>query len=61
MGTAFLGGAGAFGGASVGCITGAVSAVLDGLPQTVAYGIIGAGITYVVENYMASNQLKQDL
>jgi hypothetical protein len=49
LATAFLGGAGAFGGAPVGCFTGGVSAVLEGLPQTVVYGIVGGGVTYLWE------------
>jgi RHS repeat-associated protein len=57
----FLGGTGAFGGAAVGCPTGAISAVMDGIPQTVLYGLGGAGISYGVEKLVAKSELSKDL
>lgn len=61
LATSFLGGEGAFAGAAVGCPTGAVSAVLDGLPMTAAVAVVGGGGTYAVERIVASQELTADL
>jgi len=57
--TTVLGGTGAFAGAPVGCLTGAVSTVLDSLPFTLITGFVDATITYVADEQKAVNQYNQ--
>jgi len=59
--TIIIGGEGAFGGAPVGCVVGGVSAVLDGLPQSVLVGTISGGISYFSDTSAAGRTLQQDL
>jgi RHS repeat-associated protein len=61
LATSFLGGEGAFAGAPVGCFTGGVSAVLEGLPQTAVYAVAGGGLAYLWENHVANSEYQQDM
>ena len=56
---ALLGGVGSFGTVPVGCITGGISAALDGLPVSVVAGTISALITYDLDVRAAQNNYQQ--
>jgi hypothetical protein len=61
IGTIVLGGEGAFAGAPVGCAVGAVSAVLDGLPQSILVGAVTGGISYWSDTSAAGTAFKQTM